>query len=165
MIVDMIRNDLGKIATIGTVEVPHLFVIRSIPYAHQMVSTVRARTSASIPRLLEALFPCASITGAPKVSTMGIIAHEEHSPRGVYTGTVGFWSRKTALFNVAIRTLVKEGPRWYYGTGGGIVWDSDPGEEYLEALLKVGALGRPLAPPAGPLHAPKEEPPTVFSSP
>ncbi|ADN02369.1 chorismate-binding protein [Spirochaeta thermophila] len=155
MIVDMIRNDLGKIAAIGTVEVPHLFSIRTIPYAHQMVSTVRARTSASIPRILEALFPCASITGAPKASTMSIIAREEHSPRGVYTGTVGFWSRETALFNVAIRTLVKDGPRWYYGTGGGIVWDSDPGEEYLEALLKVGALGRPLASPCRPPSCPQ----------
>jgi len=90
MIVDMIRNDLARIAELGSVEVPRLFDVERYPTVWQMTSTVEARTNASLPAILQALFPCASITGAPKASTMRIIASLETSPRHVYTGTIGW---------------------------------------------------------------------------
>ena len=127
MIVDMIRNDLGRIARIGTVHVPELFTIERYPTLWQMTSTVRAQTSASVPEIIRALFPCASITGAPKVSTMKIIHELETSPRNIYTGTIGHIAPgRKATFNVAIRTALIdcETKKAEYGIGGGIVWDS-----------------------------------------
>ena len=106
MIVDMIRNDLGRIAQIGSVQAPRLFEVERYPTVLQMTSTVTAQTAASFTDLMTALFPCASITGAPKVSTMKIIADLETTPRGVYTGAIGFLTPdRTAQFNVAIRTV------------------------------------------------------------
>ena len=143
MIVDMIRNDLGKIAEMGSVHVPHLFEIERYPTLWQMTSTVTAKTRASLTEILTALFPCGSITGAPKISTMKIIATLENTPRKIYTGTIGHISpRRTASFNVAIRTLLvdKESRLAEYGIGGGVVWDSFSADEYAEALLKAQIL-------------------------
>ena len=147
MIVDMIRNDLGRIARIGTVHVPELFTIERYPTLWQMTSTVRAKTSASLPEIIRALFPCASITGAPKISTMKIIHELETSPRNIYTGTIGHIAPgRKATFNVAIRTALLdcETKKAEYGIGGGIVWDSTGTDEYEEALLKARVLTEPL---------------------
>jgi para-aminobenzoate synthetase/4-amino-4-deoxychorismate lyase len=143
MIVDMMRNDLGRIAYPSSIQVPALFTAERYPTIQQMTSTVRARTGASFVEIMKALFPCASITGAPKVKTMEIIAHEETAPRGIYTGTIGFYHPgREALFNVAIRTLSvdKINHASEYGVGGGIVWDSNPVSEYQECLTKSRVL-------------------------
>jgi para-aminobenzoate synthetase / 4-amino-4-deoxychorismate lyase len=143
MIVDMIRNDLGKIADVGSVQVPHLFETERYPTLWQMTSTVTAKTSATLTDIFTALFPCGSITGAPKISTMKIITELENAPRKLYTGTIGYISpRRKAAFNVAIRTLLidKESSRAEYGIGGGVVWDSSSTDEYAEALLKAQIL-------------------------
>ena len=143
MIVDMIRNDLGRIARIGSVQVPELFTTEKYPTLWQMTSTVEAKTKASLTEIFTALFPCASITGAPKVSTMRIISELETTPRKIYTGSIGYISpnRKTT-FNVAIRTALidKETQSAEYGVGGGIVWDSTSTDEYAEAILKARVL-------------------------
>jgi len=143
MIVDLIRNDLGKIAEVGSVSVPHLFGTELYPTLWQMTSTVTAKTNASLTEIFTALFPCGSITGAPKISTMKIIAELENAPRKIYTGTIGYISpQRNASFNVAIRTLLidKESQRAEYGIGGGVVWDSSSTDEYAEALLKAQVL-------------------------
>jgi len=143
MITDMVRNDLGRIADPGSVRVDALYVIEKYPTLWQMTSTVSATSDAGIGQILAALFPCASITGAPKKSSMDIIANLEDGPRGVYTGAIGwFGPGRQACFSVAIRTAVVDKPTGYavYGTGGGIVWDSDPDEEYAECLLKTQVL-------------------------
>ncbi|MBI3169046.1 MAG: aminodeoxychorismate synthase component I [Chloroflexi bacterium] len=143
MIVDMIRNDIGRIAEIGSVHVPDLFTIEKYPTLFQMTSTVRAKTKASAAEIFGALFPCASITGAPKVSTMNIIAELESSPRRVYCGSIGYIApNRKARFNVAIRTALvdKQNGKAEYGVGGGIVWDSTSADEYSEALLKARVL-------------------------
>ncbi len=143
MIVDMIRNDLGRIAEIGSVQVPELFAIEKYPTLFQMTSTVQAKTNASLDEIFSALFPCASITGAPKVSTMNIIAELETTPRKIYTGSIGYISpNRKAQFSVAIRTALidRENKTAEYGVGGGIVWDSTSADEYSEALLKARVL-------------------------
>ncbi len=146
MIVDMIRNDLGRIAETGSVHVPELFNAERYPTLWQMTSTVRAQTRAPLSEIFTALFPCASITGAPKVSTMGIICALETTPRRIYTGSLGFLAPgRQAHFNVAIRTLLVDRAQASaeYGLGGGIVWDSTASGEYEEALLKARILTRP----------------------
>lgn len=146
MIVDMIRNDLGHIAEVGSVHVPELFTIEKYPTLFQMTSTVKATTKASVTRIFSALFPCASITGAPKVSTMRIIEELETSPRKIYTGSIGYIApNRKARFNVAIRTALvdKVNRKAEYGVGGGIVWDSTSADEYGEALLKARVLTDP----------------------
>lgn len=143
MIVDMIRNDLGRIARTGSVEVPDLFTIERYPTLLQMTSTVTARTDASPAEILAAIFPCASITGAPKVRTMQIIHELEREARGVYTGAIGFIAPgPQAQFNVAIRTAVVDQALGCvsYGVGSGVVWDSDAAAEYDECLLKARVL-------------------------
>ena len=147
MIVDMIRNDLGRIAETGSVHVPELFTIEKYLTLLQMTSTVKAKTKASVAEIFTALFPCASITGAPKVSTMNIIAELEASPRKIYCGSIGYIAtNRKACFNVAIRTAVvdKKNAKAEYGVGGGIVWDSMSADEYGEALLKARVLTDPL---------------------
>ena len=149
MIVDMIRNDLGRIARTGSVKVPRLFDIEKYPTVWQMTSTVEALTAASFPEILQALFPCASITGAPKVKTMEIIASIETTPRNIYTGAIGFVSPdRRARFSVAIRTILidKFASRAEYGVGGGIVWDSTAAEEYEECLNKAKIILDPPSP-------------------
>jgi len=143
MITDMVRNDLGRIAICGTVHVPALFSVERYPTVWQMTSTVRARTQTSLDQIFTALFPPASITGAPKRRTMEIIAELETMPRSIYTGAIGFLHpNRVAQFNVAIRTVLMHRPshRLEYGVGGGIVWDSDPANELEECSLKAKAL-------------------------
>ncbi len=143
MIVDMVRNDLGRVAPFGQVETPRLFDIERYPTVWQMTSTVCSRTEASQVELLRALFPAASITGAPKIRTSEIIRQLEPTPRRVYTGAVGWLAPgRRASFNVAIRTVLidHETHRAEYGVGSGIVWDSDPDEEYRECRDKCRVL-------------------------
>lgn len=143
MIVDMVRNDLGRIAEPGTVRTEGLFELERYPTLWQMTSRVRARTARSLPEIMADLFPAASITGAPKHRTMAIIKELETTPRGLYTGTLGFLRPDgRAQFNVAIRTAVVEraGNRAEYGVGGGIVWDSVADSEWRETQLKARIL-------------------------
>lgn len=149
MIVDMIRNDMGRVARPGTVRVTRECEVERYPTVWQMTSTVRSRTRAGWRPVLDALFPCASITGAPKVRTMEIIRELEPTPRGIYTGAIGMMGPgKRARFNVAIRTVAIDMPagRAEFGVGGGVVWDSTVGDEYRECLAKAAVLG--AAPPA-----------------
>ena len=146
MIVDMVRNDLSRIATTGSVQVPALFETERYDTLWQMTSTVTAQSRASLAEVFAALFPCASITGAPKIRTSEIIAELETAPRGIYTGAIGFvLPNGDAQFNVAIRTvhLDRAGGRAEYGTGGGVTWDSTAEDEYDESLLKARVLTTP----------------------
>ena len=143
MIVDMVRNDLGRIALDGSVAVPRLFDTERYPTLWQMTSTVTARTRAGLVELFRALFPPASITGAPKVETMRLIAALETEPRRVYTGAIGFVGPGRRMqFNVAIRTLAidRRSGRAEYGVGSGIVWDADPDREWAECRTKTRVL-------------------------
>lgn len=141
MIVDLLRNDAGRVARFGTVEVPRLFEVERYPTVWQLTSTVRARTrpGTDLVEIFDALFPCGSITGAPKVRTTEILAELEESPRGVYTGAIGYVSPGEAVFSVAIRSLVvdRDGGRAELGVGSGITIDSDPAAEYAECLAKA----------------------------
>lgn len=143
MIVDLLRNDLGKICRSGSVETPELFVVETYPTLHQMVSAVRGelKDDCSLYDLFRAVFPCGSVTGAPKIRAMQLIQQFEGSPRGVYTGAIGYMlPDRSMCFNVAIRTLTLRGEQGEYGAGGGIVWDSDAGEEFAECSLKAKIL-------------------------
>ena len=143
MIVDMLRNDMGRVAQVGSVTVPRLFEVERYPTLLQMTSTVTARTRASVVEILASLFPCASVTGAPKVRAMQIIQELEPQPRGVYTGAIGFIGpERRARFNVAIRTVLVDRARRQatYGVGSGLVWDSDASDEYEECLIKARVL-------------------------
>ncbi len=143
MIVDLIRNDLGMICRTGTVRVPELFKVEKYETLFQMISRVEGcvRSSASWHELFSALFPCGSITGAPKIKTMEIIAGLEKSPRGVYTGAIGYISPDwDACFNVAIRTIVLQQGRGELGIGSGITIYSNPEAEFEETLLKARFL-------------------------
>jgi para-aminobenzoate synthetase/4-amino-4-deoxychorismate lyase len=145
MIVDMVRNDLGRIADVGSVHVPELFTVEPYPNVWQMTSLVTARSRASLEEVFAAMHPSASVTGAPKVRTMELLNELEGEPRGVYTGAIGHVSPDgNARFNVAIRTAVVNlaQKRVDFGVGSGIVWDSDPSAEYDECLLKGSVLGR-----------------------
>ncbi len=150
MIADMARNDLGRVARPGTVAASDLFAVERYPTLLQMTSTVTAESDAPVAEIVAALFPCASITGAPKASTSRIIARLEDGPRGVYTGAVGWIGPgRRARFGVAIRTAVVDRERGsaVYGVGGGIVWDSRPAREWRECRLKARVLGEALARP------------------
>ncbi|WP_411843472.1 aminodeoxychorismate synthase component I [Salinicoccus sp. HZC-1] len=143
MIVDLLRNDLSKVAKAGTVEVPELFTIEKYETVYQMTSTVEAclRDDVGLPEIMNALFPCGSITGAPKAITMEIIGTMENTPRGFYCGTLGMmFPDGTTVFNVPIRTLYIEAGRYIYGAGGGITYDSDPESEYAEMVAKTSFL-------------------------
>ena len=145
MIVDLLRNDIGRIAEIGSVRVPELFAVESYATVHQMVSQVtgRLRPGTPLSRVLAALFPCGSVTGAPKLRAMEIIRELEPWPREAYCGAIG-WAAPDgrARFSVAIRTLVlyPDGEA-VLNVGGGIVADSTPGAEYEEALWKARFAG------------------------
>jgi para-aminobenzoate synthetase/4-amino-4-deoxychorismate lyase len=145
MIVDMLRNDLSRIADAGSVHVDRLFQVEAYPTLWQMTTQVQARSRCSIVELFTALFPCSSITGAPKVRTMEIIAELESSPRQIYTGSIGFITPDgRAQFNVAIRTALIDRQQHCaeYPVGGGIIWDSDAEQEYRETQTKAKVLGR-----------------------
>ncbi len=140
MIVDLIRNDLGRVAQIGSVAVSDLFAVETYPTLHTMVSTVTAqlKPDASIADIVTALFPCGSITGAPKIRAMEILRELESSPREAYCGAIGFFAPgHSARFNVAIRTLTISGHRGTLGIGGGVVQDSEEASEFAECLLKA----------------------------
>lgn len=144
MIVDMIRNDMGRICRPGSVQVPHLFATEPYPTLWQMTSTVIGTSSAPFSDIMAAMFPCASITGAPKVRTMEIIRGLEPRPRSLYTGAIGYLAPgRQAQFNVAIRTALidRETGQANYHVGSGIVWDSDAAAEWEECLLKARILG------------------------
>ncbi|NTW62650.1 MAG: aminodeoxychorismate synthase component I [Chlorobiaceae bacterium] len=143
MIVDLLRNDLGRICKSGSVEVSGLFATETYPTLHQMVSTIRGELKGEIGlfETFRALYPCGSITGAPKISAMQLIRELEPGLRGGYTGTIGYVSpQRDMVFSVAIRTLELSGNDGVYGSGSGIVWDSDPEEEYMECMLKAKIL-------------------------
>ena len=143
MIVDMIRNDVGQIAELGSVNVPTLFEVERYRSIHQMTSTVTATVRTSLADIVQHLFPCASITGAPKVRTMEIIAELETSPRKLYTGSIGLIHPDgSAQFSVAIRTMSidKNSGEAEYGVGSGIVWDSTSDREYAECQEKTKVL-------------------------
>ncbi|MDQ1346738.1 MAG: para-aminobenzoate synthetase / 4-amino-4-deoxychorismate lyase, partial [Acidobacteriota bacterium] len=149
MIVDMVRNDLGRIAAPGSVEVESLMALERYPTVWQMTSTVAARTAASLPEIFAALFPCASVTGAPKARTMEWIARLERRPRGIYCGAIGWVApQRRACFSVAIRTAVVDRDRGEieYAVGSGVVWDSAAAAEYQECLTKARALVDPGPP-------------------
>ncbi len=140
MIVDMVRNDLGRVANLGSVTVTNLCALEKYPTVWQMTSTVCAETQAAVAEIFRALFPPASITGAPKARTMRLISEVETTPRHIYTGAVGFIAPdRRAQFNVAIRTLLIDHTRNLaeYGVGGGIVWDSVCSQEQAECRTKT----------------------------
>ncbi len=139
MIVDMVRNDIGRVSQIGSVEVPALFEAEKYRTVWQMTTTVTGemRDGASLREIFAATFPGASITGAPKHRTMEIIRELEPGPRGVYCGALGLLEPGGDFtFNLPIRTLVHRNGQFMLGIGAGIVWDSDPQSEYEETLLK-----------------------------
>jgi para-aminobenzoate synthetase / 4-amino-4-deoxychorismate lyase len=148
MIVDLLRSDLGKIAEFGSVEASDLFAVERLSRVLQMTSTITAvrRADVSVVDVIRALFPCGSVTGAPKPRTMAIIRELECQPRGIYTGAIGLLSPGgDAVFNVAIRTLIvdaKSGAATF-NVGGGITWDSTTEGEYEECWLKAKFLSHP----------------------
>jgi para-aminobenzoate synthetase/4-amino-4-deoxychorismate lyase len=148
MIVDLCRNDLSRVCRWGTVEATALCDVERYPTVWQMVSTVRGelRNGCGLTDIFNAVFPAGSITGAPKTSSMQLIAALETTPRGVYCGAVGFASPDgSATFNVAIRTMTVDrgADRGTYSVGGGITWDSRAGDEFAEAMQKAACLCPP----------------------
>lgn len=141
MIVDLLRNDISMISEVGTLSVPKLFAIETYPTVHQMVSHVRAKLNPEIgfPEILAALFPCGSITGAPKMWAMRILADLETEPRDVYCGAIGWCDPSGPMrFSVAIRTITLfNDEKAVFNVGGGIVFDSKAEAEYDECLLKA----------------------------
>jgi para-aminobenzoate synthetase/4-amino-4-deoxychorismate lyase len=148
MIVDLMRNDLGRIADLGTVSVTDLFTVETFKTLHQMTSGVEAhlKDGVGIVDILKAIFPPGSITGAPKIRAMELIRELETEPRGVYCGAIGRFSPDgTALFNVAIRTaIIDRKGAGEMGIGSGVVADSDGPKEYAECLLKMKFLTDPV---------------------
>jgi para-aminobenzoate synthetase / 4-amino-4-deoxychorismate lyase len=150
MILDLLRNDLGRICEIGSVSVPHLFTIEQYTTLFTMTSTVEGRLKADIDyaQLFRSLFPSGSITGAPKIRAMEIIKELEHAPRGISTGSIGYFAptqdqegqAARAVFNVAIRTVVLENGHGEMGVGGGITFDSLASDEYAECSIKAHFL-------------------------
>ena len=146
MILDMVRNDLGRIAPPGSVTVEHLYQLEKYPTVWQLTSTAVAESNVGLAEIFGALFPCASITGAPKARTMQIIADLEASPRRLYTGCFGWLGpNRQARFNVAIRTVLIDQQRQeaVYGVGAGITWGSESAAEYRECLAKAAVLNQP----------------------
>lgn len=145
MIVDLLRNDMNRISEIGSEQVTRLCQVEQYSTVWQMTSTIESRLRPEVDLLqtFQALFPCGSITGAPKISTMEIIQKTEKAPRGVYCGTIGILLPKgKRIFNVAIRTLQMQGNQAIYGVGGGITWDSKWESEYQETKQKSAVLYR-----------------------
>lgn len=145
MIVDLLRNDISRIAKSGSVKVTKLFEAETYPTVHQLTSTIEAeiREDSTLFEWFQALFPCGSITGAPKISTMQYISKLELSPREAYCGTIGYVTpERDAVFNVPIRTVIidRDKNSASYGAGGGITWDSTPEGEYEELITKAKLL-------------------------
>ena len=147
MIVDLVRNDLGRVATVGSVQVPGLMKVETYKTVHHMVSTIRAklRPHLSIVDALVATFPGGSMTGAPKVRTMEIIEEIEKRGRGVYSGAIGYIAKSGAAdLNIAIRTAVISGDDITVSCGGAIIALSDPDMEMDEAILKAQAVSKAI---------------------
>ena len=142
MIVDLLRNDLGRLGKFGSVRTENMFTVERYSTLWQMTSTVigELRPDVGYGDIFRALFPCGSITGAPKVRAMQLLAELEEQPRGVYTGAIGFFSPQSTVFSVAIRTLALRGNEGIMGVGSGIVIDSEAAEEYSECRLKAKFL-------------------------
>jgi para-aminobenzoate synthetase component 1 len=150
MIVDLVRNDLGKVCRPGSVTVPKLFALESHPTVHHLVSTVTGVLAEDRDAfdLLCAAFPGGSVTGAPKIRAMEIIAELERAPRGVYCGAIGYVSNTGAMdFNIPIRTIVLRDGMATFHAGAGIVWDSEPAAEYEETLAKARPMLDAVTPP------------------
>ncbi len=141
MIVDLMRNDISRLAQVGSVRVPELFTVETYETLHQMTSRIVARLlpGVTLAEIFAAVFPCGSITGAPKIRAMQIIAELEEKARGPYCGAIGWIAPSGAMqFNVAIRTVICHGDgEARLNVGGGIVYDSNAAEEYAEGLLKA----------------------------
>ena len=149
MIVDLLRNDISRIARVGSVKVPELFHVESYATVHQMVSRITGQLvePGSLALVMAALFPCGSITGAPKLRAMQIIAEVEPEPRGAYCGAIGWMGPDgAACFNVAIRTLTVQGDRVRLNVGGGVTHDSTAAGEWEEALWKTRYVRGLLSP-------------------
>lgn len=145
MLVDLERNDLGKICDAGTVRVDELMVLESYAHVHHLVSNVRGRLRAGVTpaAVLRALFPGGTITGCPKIRCMQIIADRERAGRGAYTGSIGYLNRDgTGDFNILIRTLTMSGNEVRFRAGAGIVSDSEPERELEETRAKARGLLR-----------------------
>jgi len=143
MIVDLLRNDLGRVCIPGSVAVPRLHTLESFATVHHLVGEVRGtlRPGTSCEALLRAVFPGGSITGAPKISAMRAIERFERHRRGIAMGSIGYFSAHGEIdLNIAIRSAVIRHDRAYVSVGAGIVWDSDPAAEYAETLAKASAL-------------------------
>ena len=148
MIVDLMRNDLGRVCRTGSIAVRELFTVQEHPTLFHLVSKVRGllRTDVSAADLMRAAFPCGSITGAPKLRAMEIIDEMESAPRGLSMGAIGYFSFDGRLdLSVAIRTMTVKESTARFNVGGGIVADSDPALEYVESLTKAQALLRALS--------------------
>lgn len=144
MIVDLMRNDFSRVSKIGSVEVSNLYHVETYPSLHQMVSVVKAKLKPDLSLFdqIKALYPAGSITGAPKIRAMELIEELEDTPRGVYTGAIGFFAPSNDYtFNVAIRTIeLDRDGNGTIGIGSGLVYDSDAASEYAECLLKMQFL-------------------------
>ncbi len=147
MLIDLERNDLGRVCTAGSVEVDEMMVVESYAHVHHIVSNVKGRLRDDISpgQAIAAVFPGGTITGCPKVRCMEIIAEIESGPRGAYTGSFGYLNRDGSLdLNILIRTLVRSGNELSFRAGSGIVADSDPAAELAETRAKAKGMLRAL---------------------
>lgn len=147
MIVDLERNDIGRISKTGSVKVPELFVIEPYANVNHLVSTVvgELKDNKDVTDIIKATFPGGSITGAPKIRAMEIIDELEPTQRNVYTGSIGYIGFNGDMdFNIAIRTIIKDDKKVYFQVGGGMTWDSDPDEEYQETIDKAKSIMKAL---------------------
>ncbi len=148
MITDLLRNDLGQVCEFGSVRVDELLSIERLQHVYHLVSTVRGQIRSELDHLdvLQSCLPGGSITGAPKLRAMQVIDALEPVERGLYTGVVGYLGfNGESQFNIAIRSLIREGQRLSYHVGAGIVADSCPRKEYEETLIKAEGIRRALA--------------------